>query len=139
MHVRTAVETLSSSCANALNFLMKKGVNQFRNAENTIEFTNVFDKLWDVMNTQNIDENDQNIFKSAVNPSNRDEIFKFLINAKNYIISLSVMNKKSGKRQRVIDSNVATGFRGFVVDIISYIEMYRELVDEHHWMVCLAS
>lgn len=139
MHVRTAVETLSSSCANALNFLMKNGVEQFRDAEETIEFTNVFDKLWDVMNTQSIDENKQIMFKSAVNPTNRDEVFKFLIDAKNYIISLSVKNQKSGKRQRVIDSNVATGFRGFVVDIISYIEMYRELVDEHHWMVCLAS
>lgn len=139
MHVRTAVETLSSSCAKALNFLMTNGVKQFKDAEETIEFTNVFDKLWDVMNTQNIEENNPIIFKSAVNPENRDEIFKFLIDTKNYIISLSVINQRSGKRQRVIDSNVATGFRGFVVNIISYIEMYRELVEEHHWMVCLAS
>lgn len=139
MHVRTAVETLSNSCANALDFLMKNDVIQFKNAEETIEFTRVFDKLWDVMNAQNSSEHNPNTFKSSINHANRDEIFNFLIDAKNYILSLSVINKRSGKRQKIINSDVATGFRGFLVDIVSFTEMYRELIEEHHWMVCLKS
>lgn len=48
MHVRTAVELLSNSTANSLEYLMKIGVAQFQGAGPTIKFIKIFDKLFDV-------------------------------------------------------------------------------------------
>lgn len=136
MHVRTAVETLSLSTANSLEFLMKKGVEQFSNAQPNIEFIKIFNSLWDIMNTQSIDNESKHIFKSAINRSNCNEIFKFLVDSKKYILSLKVQNVKTKKWVRIINTKISTGF---VVNIMSFTAMYRELVEEHHWLTCLAT
>lgn len=139
MHVRTAVETLSLSTASSLEFLMKKGIEQFLDSAPTIEFTKHFNSLWDVMNTQNVKNDDSSMFKSALNPKNCNEIFEFLTNAKNYILALKVQQLKSKRWIRAIDSTVSTGFRGFLVNIISFTAMYRELVEKNHWMLFMAT
>lgn len=141
MHVRTAVETLSSSSANAMEFLMNRGIENFANAAATIEFTKLFDSLWDVMNTMDTQsaKDDKNVYKTALNSENCNEIFTFLMDAKKYLLSLKVQDLKSKKIQRVVTSTVSTGFCGFVVNIISFTEMYRELVEEKHWLRCLAT
>lgn len=41
MHVRTAVETLSASTANSMEFLMKNGVSEFKDAAATIKFVRI--------------------------------------------------------------------------------------------------
>lgn len=141
MHVRTAVETLSSSSANSIEFLVNRGIENFENAAATIEFTKIWDSLWDVMNTMNTQstKDDKNIYKTPINPENCNEIFTFLMDAKKYILELKVQNLKSEKKQRVVTSSVSTGFRGFVVNIFSFTDMYRELVEEKHWLRCLAT
>lgn len=65
MHVRTAIETLSRSTADSMEFLMKNGHPEFLDAAATIEFIRIFDKLWDVFNTYRIKSDEKNIFKSA--------------------------------------------------------------------------
>lgn len=140
MHVRTAVETLSSSTANCLEFLMKTGLKQFSNAVPTIEFTRNFDSLWDIMNTESMEKDkDGKVFKSAINRTNCTEIFTFLTEVKDYILKLKVQTLKSKKWIRVIDSTVSTGFRGFVVNIISITAMYYEFVEQHHYMLFIAT
>lgn len=136
MHVRTAVETLSQSVADSMDVLRKKGLPEFANANATVKMIRICDSLWDVMNTQGITNPVLNIFKSAINPSNKRVIFSFLLEAKRYISSLKVINRKTGKRQLLINSERKTAFRGFIVNIISIMEMYEEFVETHQWMEC---
>lgn len=139
MHVRTAVETLSSTNAKAMDFLMKKGLCEFKGAAPTVTFTNIFDKLWDVMNTHRIRRDTENIFKSALNAQNRNQIFRFLRDAKAYILSLKIKHPKTGKLIKLIHSDYRTGFRGFAIDIISLTAMYTDFVEEHHWLLFFAT
>lgn len=137
MHVRTAVETLSGSVANSMEFLMKSGVEEFAGSEETIEFIRIFDPLWDIVNTQRIRNDLSNVFKSALNPQNQNEVFSMLEKAKKYILSLTVKDPKTGRTISIVESKWKTGFRGFIVDIISITEMYTELVKQNRWINCL--
>lgn len=139
MHVRTAVETFSRSTADSMEYCRRNGVPGFEKAAETIEFTRIMDTLWDVMNSQRILGDEVNKYKSAMNPRNKGEVFAFLLKAKEYILSLKIESKISKKKILIVKSRVKTGFRGFVIDIISVTAMYHELVDEHHYMLFLAT
>lgn len=137
MCVRTAVELFSSSVANAMEYLMNSGVPQFANAEATIKFCRIFDRLFDIMNTSRIKRG--NKFKSAINKENKDEIFEFLRMAKHYILSLKVAGKKRNKFIFLVKSGLKTGFRGFVMDIMSIMKIYEEYVEKQKCMPYLAT
>lgn len=137
MHVRTAVEILSNSVADSMEFLLNRGVPQFQNAGPTIKFVRLFDKLFNVMNTARISKG--NIFKSALNPANKAEIFAFLLEAKSYIESLELIGKRNNKRQKVIKSTAKTGFRGYIINIISVMNMYEKFVEKEKIMPFLAT
>lgn len=139
MHVRTAVETLSSSTANCMELFMQNGTPGFAGALGTIKFIRIFDRLWDIMNTHRIKTGTKDVYKSALNPENKVAVFKFLSEAQNYICSLKVKSPKNGKLKLILQSMHKTGFRGFVIGIISLREMYRELVEEHHWLLFFAT
>ena len=53
MNVKVAAQTLSSSVADAIEYLMKSGDPQFIDAEGTIKFIRVIDQLFDLLNTRN--------------------------------------------------------------------------------------
>lgn len=139
MHVRTAVETLSGSSANAMEYCQKKGLPGFENATETIEFTRIMDTLWDIMNSQRILEDATNIYKSAINPKNKDDVFAFLLKAKQYLLTLEVIGKRSKKKVKIVNSDVKTGFRGYVIDIISVTAIYQELIEDHHYLIFLST
>lgn len=63
MNVRIAVQTLSNSTANSIDFLRKE------NHVATVEFLKIFNTLFDIFNTQ--DRQNKNIFKQALNPENK--------------------------------------------------------------------
>lgn len=60
MHVRTAVESLSGSVSDSMELLMKNGVPEFTDASTTIKFNRMFNRLWDIMNTQRIRSGESN-------------------------------------------------------------------------------
>lgn len=136
MHVRTAVELLSNSVAEAMEFLMKNGVPEFQGAAATIKFIRTFDRLFDVMNTMRILNG--NIYKSALNPTNKAEIFAFLLETKHYIASLEIIGKKNNKRQKVVKSTAKTGFRGYIINIVTVMNMYEKFVENEKLMPFLA-
>lgn len=138
MHVRTAVETISNSTADSLQFLKEKGIKEFLGAGPTIKFLRIHDKLWDVFNSRRIRSNEIP-FKSAINQNNCAFIFEFLLEAKEYILSLRVMNKQSGRIVPIVKSAYNTAFRGIILNINSAMSMYREYVEERHWMTFLAT
>lgn len=130
MHVRTAVQTLSKSVADSLQFLKNQNIKGFEKVDPTCKMLRIFDSLFDVMNTQKVDHSHQNQFKSAVNFFNKQEVFAFLNDAKNYILRLKVKGRKSGKLVSIVSSMVKTGFRGFIINIHSLIFMYNDLVEQ---------
>lgn len=138
MHVRTAVETLSSSTADSLHFLKENGVKQFLGADPTIKFIRIHDKLWDVFNSRRI-RSDKVPFKSAINQNNIAVVFEFLLEAKKYILSLRVISKRSGRIIPIIKSDYNTAFRGFILNINSLMSMYKEYVEDRHWMNFIAT
>lgn len=139
MHVRTAVETLSKSTADALEFLKVNGVKNVADADATIKFTRKFDRIWDVCNTQRIRSNQVNVFKSAINPDNAAAVFEFLLEAKEYIRGLSLKSKRTGLIVPILNSDNNTGFRGFIMDIDSITAMYTHYVEDKHLMPFIAT
>lgn len=138
MHVRTAIETLSNSTADSLQFLKDKGIEKFSGAGPLIKFIRIFDKLWDVFNSRII-RSDEMPFKSALNQNNVAKIFELLLEAKKYILSLKIMNKRSKRIVPIVKSDNNTAFRGFILNINSIMAMYKEYVEDQHWMNFIAT
>lgn len=67
MRVRTAVETISNSVANAMQFFADNNVNDFALAGPTIKFIRIFNNLFDVRNTHRVVHQNPNKLKSALN------------------------------------------------------------------------
>lgn len=122
MNVRLAVETLSNSVANSMQFLMDRNYEEFSNAAATIKFVRVMNDIFDVMNSKRL--LDTNSLKSALNPLNQKAIFDFFENARKYLQSLKLPDKNE-----VISSNKRTAFRGFIINMINIKSMYEECVE----------
>ena len=120
MNVRLADQTLSSSVADAIEFLnisMKKP--EFENSQPTVKFTRTIDKLFDILNSRNpIGKG----FKQPLRPETRDYWQSTLISIADYLLSL-----------RTIDGGLLTGHKrrtfvlGFVTTIKSTVEMANEM------------
>lgn len=138
MHVRTAVETLSNSVADSMEFLMNQNIEQFSNANATIKFIRMINSVFDVMNTQRIMNSHTNQLKSAINPRNEVDVFIFLMKAKEYILSLKIKSN-SGSNISITKSSIKAGFRGYVLNIVSVMAIYRDYVEEHHIAIMIAT
>lgn len=139
MRVQLAVQTLSNSSADSLQFLMEANANGFANATAPIKFIRIFNNLFDIMNSQRIMNDHPNPFKSALNEKNKSAVFTFLIEAKEYITGLKVKSSEFGKKVAIIESKIKTGFRGFLITIDSVVKIYQEYVEEHHFMLMIAT
>lgn len=124
MKVDLAVQTLSLSTASSMENLMHAGFSEFKDASETIDFTRMFNNLFDVFNTKS-DKNDT-IYRSALNLSNCQEIFCFFEKAVQYIKSLMVI--EDSKKIAVVNSQAKVGFRGFIINMQSLQLIYNEYV-----------
>lgn len=138
MHVGTAVQTFSNSAANSLAFLMAQNIRGFSDAGATIKFIRNFNNIFDIFNTHKVDHKQTNYFKSAVNFFNSEEVFNFLNEAKQYIFGLKCAGKQSHGMVPIVRSVIKTGFLGFIINIESLMDMYRELVQEQELMHTIA-
>lgn len=127
MKVDIAAQTLSESTAASVELLMNKGISEFAGAEFTIKFIRTFNLLLDVFNTKN-DQN-ENPFKKALSRENAAQIFELFESAIPYIKGLKVLNE-AGKMIRVCNSQINTGFNGFVINMISLKLLFQEYVEE---------
>lgn len=158
MNVGIAIETMSKSVADSLQILMEHAernqmdgnsenvseLDVFLNARPTINFLRKMDKLWDIFNSKSLlpnqqsQQNEQNIFKSALNPDNKDVVFQFLEDCIKYFKGLYVYEQnpwtKVSSLKPVLKSRVKAGFRGFILDIYSVIGIYTEYIEEKQIM-----
>lgn len=122
MNVRLAVETLSNSVADAMQYLMENNFPDFKDCGATIKYIRVMNNLFDVMNTKKLVSG--NNFKSALNADNKTEIFKFFQETDPYLRTISLT-----KNKKVIDSNLKTSFCGFIINMVSLKLIYEECVE----------
>lgn len=131
MKVDLAVQTLSESTAGSLECLMNKGENGFRSAAATIRFNRIFDKLFDVLNTKYDNQHEENIYKRALGPANRIEIFALLEEAIDYIEGLQIIEKTDcNKKLSILQSKSKTGFSGYISNMRVLKSIYQEYVAE---------
>lgn len=124
MNVQTAVETLSNSVADSMQFLMNQGYPEFSNATATIEYTRCMNNIFDIMNTKNT--NSDNIFKQAITPSNEEKVFAYFDYASRYIQKLKLSNGKT-----IIDSAKRCAFRGLITNMVNFESIYRECIESN--------
>lgn len=136
MKVILAVQTLSASTANAIEFLMQQGYPEFKGAEETIEFIRVFDKLFDVFNSTS--NSSENPFKKKMSDENASRIFEMFDSATNYIKNLFIRND-SGKLVPICNSMNKTGFQGYVINIQSLSSIYKEMLEEKNYIDSIAT
>lgn len=125
MKVRIATQTLSSSAADSIDFLRNENYEEFQESEPTTKFMRVFDRSFDIFNTKN--DSSDNPFKQTLRRENKDEIFKFFNEAIGYIEGLQMKSKK-GNLMQICRSHIKTGFTGFIINMNSLMQMYREYV-----------
>lgn len=135
MHVRTAVETLSNSVADSMQFLLNQNNEEFAHAGPTIQFIRTFNDVFDVMNTQRVMHEHPNQLKTALNPFNKDEVLTLLKMARVYIMSLKINDGR--KLVPAVESPIKAGFRGFVVNIDSISAMYTKYIEHDKDMIML--
>lgn len=133
MNVRLAVQTLSDSVANSIEFLMRLGIKEFENASETIQFIRHFNTLFDTMNSRSKQMFHNQIYKRPLHNENKRIIFDFWEKSIQYISSLRVLprdSKNIGSLKKLIDSEWQCGFRGFIISMKSLKAMYVSLVEE---------
>lgn len=127
MRVHLATETLSNSVANAMDFLNSKGKDEFFGCAATTHFIRYFNNIFDVLNS---DRATSAKFKSSITPNNQAQIFSYLQNAIQYILSVSV--DVDGTRIRLVYSRRRAAFRGLIINMVNneyakYFSRFRRI------------
>lgn len=127
MKVKLAAQTLSKSVAHALSCLSndmqnKKIREAFKGCDATVRFINIFNDLFDSLNSRNLLSSG---FKSPIKMGNAKQFYEFFHECENYIRGLTV----SRDGIHLIDSKWKTGFLGFVICIKSVEGLFRRLVE----------
>ncbi|KAL3183923.1 hypothetical protein MRX96_006247 [Rhipicephalus microplus] len=121
MKVRLAVQTLSSSVADALDFCESTlKLPQFKGAHATAEFIRMFDRLFDVLNSRNPFGRS---YKAALRKANEASMRTFFEKAELYITK-----PKDAKEKPVIESLKKTGFVGLLICMRSVTALFDRLV-----------
>lgn len=126
MNVRIAIETLSKSTANSIEFLRLKNYPEFIDAEPTENFIRLFDTLFDIYNTK-IHHSNENLFKNALDVKNKDAIYALFSKATDYIKELKL--NRNERIKKICETNAKTGFVGFVINMYSLKLIYTEFVE----------
>ena len=121
MKVNLAVQSLSSSVADAISFCKDNlKMTLFQGSEATIKFIRIFDRLFDIFNSRNPLGKG---FKAPISVSNYYFICNFLTECEIYIKSLKDYNGTA-----ILKSKRKTGFQGFLINIVSLISLCKELL-----------
>jgi len=107
MNVRLAVQTISSSIADAIEYLKCQNYSRFIGSEVTIEFLRIFDRLFDMMNARNCQGKH---FKSPMSPHNLLHFKEVFLSFREYIQSLKINDVKGMLKPSVLPTFVLISF-----------------------------
>ena len=126
MNVRLAAQTLSSSVANAIEFLdisMKQ--TEFKNSEPTVKFIRVIDRAFDILNSRCPWAKG---YKQPLRPKSKDTWEDYLKSTAEYLLSLVVTQEGKNKKSNLLSTHKRKTFIiGFVATIKSTIHMANEM------------
>lgn len=129
MKVEIAVQTLSGSVTNSLNYLEGTGHRSFRNAKFTANYTDIFNDLFDAFNSK-ANKYKENPLKRPLSAENRDIIFELFHRAIAYISDLKFRESPGERPTNLCLSRSKTGFQGYIVSMRSTMAMYEKFVVE---------
>lgn len=118
MNVRLAAQVLSSSVADAIDFLRQSGNSNFFGSEATVEFPRIIDGLFDVMNSRSPFGT---YFNSPLSNNNRLVWETFFSDAQLYLKSLKI------GEQNILQHVRKTFALGFIMNIISFKLLFEDL------------
>jgi hypothetical protein len=123
MNVRLAAQTLSSSVADAIEFLdVSMKLPQFNNSQATVNFTRIIDRAFDILNSRNPMGKG---YKQPLRPQSRGTWEAILKNTADYLLSLVTLT--GGQKKLLSTHKRKTFIIGFSATIKSIIEMSDEM------------
>lgn len=123
MNVRLAAQTLSSSVADAIEFLdVSMKLAQFNNSQATVNFIRILDRAFDILNSRNPMGKG---YKQPLRQQSRGTWESILKSTVDYLLSLVTIT--DGKKKLLSTHNRKTFVIGFVITIKSIIEMSDEM------------
>lgn len=126
MKVKLATQLLSQSVADSLKFCKDNlQIEEFLHADATIEFIEIFNIGFDILNSRSINCIG---FKKALCKENMEEIKLFTDKITFYIKNLKIQNQ-NGVFIPILQSNRKTGFIGFIICLNSILELYKALIE----------
>ena len=87
MNVKLAVQLLSDSVADSLQFCLDQEIPGFQGCQGTIEFIRTLNALFDVMNSRNLSSYG---WKRPLQVGNNHEVMKFLADVQQYLVSITL-------------------------------------------------
>lgn len=142
MNVKLATQLLSESVSKALQLCSKDlKLQEFEDVSPTVNFIQIMNDLFDILNSSSLVNKG---FKHPISLKDKDEFFKFLDDAKSYILALKIRVPTTAKQtvngrkiivcsttvKRVVQTKVKTGFLGLVVCVQSFKHLFDDLVIE---------
>ncbi|KAF0687718.1 Uncharacterized protein FWK35_00039375, partial [Aphis craccivora] len=122
MKVKIAAQLLSSSTANALQFLLDNNFQQFKNSEATIQYCRVIDQIFDFLNSRNPFSKG---YKTPIFRSNIGILQDKIIPLINYLSTLKYKN------QLLYMTNKKTFIIGFTAAVKSMFEVSKIIFTEN--------
>lgn len=150
MNVRLAAQTSSNSVADSLKHLMQQKHPDFQGAGTTIDFARRVDKLFNIFNSRKSEH--ANIFKRVLSSGNKKIVFDFFSDNIKYFKKLKIKVEYSDDDENddgtavakyklvpLLKSRSYCGFRGFIIDMVSLMEMFTEYVEQNHLLTSIAT
>lgn len=123
MKVKLATQLFSNSVADALEYCRSKlKINEFEDSAGTINFINLMNDIFDVLNSHSIRPPG---WKKAMCPENIGLVKALFDSATHYIASLRFLSGEV-----VIKSRRRTGFIGLMINMKSALDLYEYLVND---------
>lgn len=121
MNVRMAVETLSLSVANAMEYLRDVGYEEFQGCDATVEYIKYMNNVFDTMNSK---KSNARHFKRPVSNETKDEYFEFFEKAIKYISQLKI----EAGGVSILETNSKMAYFGFIQNMKNIKNIYEEYI-----------
>lgn len=125
MNVRLAIETLSNSTADSMEYLNKvKKDENFCKSECTVEYFRFCNNMTDIMNTKKNHCNDK--YKQPISEETLNKICTYFEYGRKYIEGLHII--EDGRKKLILKSKSFTPFFGLYHNMTSFIGIYHDHV-----------
>lgn len=122
MNVRLAVETLSLSVANAMEYLRDLGYEEFQGCDATVEYIRHMNNIFDILNSKH--SNALN-FKRPISKQTKNEYFKYFDEAILYISNLKLEPNSAS----ILETNSKMAYFGFIQNMKNIKNVYEEYIE----------